>query len=371
VKQLNEQELLVVLQNADSLRRAAARALAADERINDKTDPAVVPTLAKLLHDPSPVPRGDVILALGRTGSAEAEGILLKQYDLSGGEQRDVTIRALAKFQNTRNWDIFVRALDSQNKDTIRAALAALAGIEQKPNGPAPYRAAIQAATRLGDQTSWDGIVLLRQWTGKHFGHKPKEWRAELDKWQKWYAESYPDAPAAQLADAAKPKHNWTYDQMLTYLDGDGRNGSAEEGRKIFEKAVCSKCHRVDQIGQSIGPDLTTLASRFKRKDILEAIIYPSRTLTDQYKSYLIATKDGRVITAMKAPDDGDNYVLLLSDASTIKLAKQDVEEMVEGKQSVMPDGLLNEFELRQIADLFAFLESGKSAASPSNEKEE
>jgi putative heme-binding domain-containing protein len=308
-----------------------------------------------------------VLLALGRTGRAEAEAVLLKNYERSSGEQRDVTVRALANFQNTRNWPIFVRALDSENKETSRAAVLALAGIEQKPDGPAAFRAAIQAGGRLGEQGAWDSVVLLRQWSGKHFGHKRNEWRQELAKWQAWYKDTYPDAAAATLAETKKTEHNWSYDQLLAYLEGDGRSASVERGRAIFEKAICAKCHKLEATGQSIGPDLSTLASRFKRKDILEATIYPSRVISDQYKSWLIATKDGRVITAMKAPDDGDNLVLLLSDATTIKLPKSDVDEIVEGKQSVMPDGLLNQFELREIADLFAFLESGKGVAPATN----
>jgi putative membrane-bound dehydrogenase-like protein len=373
VKQLDEKQLLAVVENADKFQRAATRALAADERVNDKADPAFVPVLEQLLKsgDRPPVPRADVLLALGRTGRAEAEAILLKNYERSAGEERDVTVRALANFQNTRNWSIFVRALDSENKETARAAVHALTGIEQKPDGPAAFRAAIKTASRLGDQGAWDSIVLVRQWAGKHFGHRRNEWRTELDKWQKWYAETYPDAEAATLADEKRPRHNWTYDQLLAFLEGDGRSGSVESGRKVFEKAICSKCHKLEQVGQSVGPDLSTLGSRFKRKDILEAIIYPSRTLTDQYKSYLIATKDGRVITAMRAPDDGDHHVLLLSDATTIKLPKADVEEMVESKQSVMPDGLLNQFELREIADLFTFLESGKGTAPAANGQNE
>jgi putative heme-binding domain-containing protein len=369
VKQLDEKDLLAIVQNADQFHRGATRALAADERINDKADAAFVPALAALIakEDKSPVPRADVLLALGRTGRAEAEATLLKHYERSSGELRDATVRALANFQNARNWSIFVRALDSENRETVRAAVQALAGIEQKPDGPAAFRAAIQAGGRLGEQGAWDSIVLLRQWGGKHFGHKRNEWRTELDKWQKWYAETYPDAASAKLADSDKPKHNWSYDQLLVYLEGEGRSGSVERGRAVFEKAICAKCHKIEQVGQSVGPDLTTLASRFKRKDILEATIYPSRVISDQYKSYLIATKDGRVITAMKAPDDGDNYVLLLSDATTIRLPKSDVEEMVEGKQSVMPDGLMNQFSLKEIADLFAFLESGKAAAPAAN----
>ncbi len=369
VKELNDDELLAIVENASKFQRAATRALAPDERINDKSVAAFVPALAKLLDagDQPPVPRGDVLLALGRTGRAESEAILLKHYERSAGEERDVTVRALANFQNARNWPIFVRALDSENKETVRAAVHALTGIDQKPDGPAAFRAAIQATARLNDPTAWDGVVLLRQWAGKHFGHKRNEWKAELGKWQKWYAETYPDAASAKLAEAEKPKYNWNYDQLLAYLEGDGRKGSIDAGRAVFEKAVCAKCHKLEQTGQSVGPDLTTLASRFKRKDILEAIIYPSRTLTDQYKSFLIATKDGRVITAMKSPDDGDSLVLLLSDATTMKLPKSEVEEIIESKQSVMPDGLMNQFSLTEIADLFAFLESGKAAAPPAN----
>jgi len=43
-------------------------------------------------------------------------------------------------------------------------------------------------------------------------------------------------------------------------------------------------------------------------------------------------------------------------------LPRTEVEEIVESKQSIMPDALLNPFSLREIADLLAFLDSGKAA---------
>jgi putative heme-binding domain-containing protein len=362
VGRLDDSEVLVLLRDADQLPRAASRAA---ERVNAQSDAACVPVLATLLEsgEHPHLAREELIAALGRTGRTEAEAVLLRLYDQRPAE-RDSIIRALANYQNARNWPIFVRALDSPERDTVRSAVQALIGIEQKPDGPAPYRAAIEAGARLAERGGWDTVLLLRQWAGRHFGHKRRsEWKDELDKWQAWYAEQYPDAPSAKLAEAAKPTHDWTYDQLLAYLEGQGRNGSVEDGRKLFEKAVCAKCHRFEQIGTGLGPDLTTLAGRFKRKDILEATIYPSRVISDQYKSVVVATKDGRVITAMRAPDDGDNLVLLLSDASSLKLPKAEVEEIVDGKQSVMPDGLLNQLSLEEIADLFAFLESGKPTA--------
>ena len=102
--------------------------------------------------------------------------------------------------------------------------------------------------------------------------------------------------------------------------------------------------------------NLTTLSSRFKRQEILEAIIYPSRVIADQYKSVLVTTTTGRAINGMRAPDDEDSLVLILSDASTLKIPKVDVEEIAASQQSNMPDGLLTPFSLKEIADLFAFL---------------
>jgi putative heme-binding domain-containing protein len=181
------------------------------------------------------------------------------------------------------------------------------------------------------------------------------EWKAEMDKWPR-----NPFGAGGPIVESKKTEPGWTYDKLLTFLEGKGRKGSVAAGRKIYEKANCAKCHRFEQIGSGLGPDLTTLSSRFKRKDTLDAIVYPSRVIADQYKSWLITLKNGQVIHGMKAPDEGDQLVLLLADATVVKLPKAAVEEKVESKQSIMPEGLLNEFKLQEIADLFAFLESGK-----------
>lgn len=357
VGRLDETELLALLRVPENRTRAAAQAC---ERINEKSGDALLLQLIELADSKqSPaIPIPDVLAALGRTGRAEAEAALLRAHAVES--QRDVAVRALANFQNTRNWPLFVRALDSKDNTTALAALRALHGIDRKPDGAAAFRAAIAAGLRLGNNGAWDAVVLLRQWSGKHFGARRNEWKKELDEWQKWFATQFPNAESSSLADDA-PRFNWTYDQLAAFLDGPGKSGNSDAGRKLFEAAVCAKCHRVGEFGLGVGPDLTTLGSRFKRRDILEAIVYPSRVLTDQYKSVLVATKDGQVLNGMRAPDDADRVVLLLSDATTVKIAKSNIEETSESKQSVMPDGLLNQFTLPQIADLFAFLEAATS----------
>src|SRR5262249_4020338 len=77
------------------------------------------------------------------------------------------------------------------------------------------------------------------------------------------------------------------YDPMIL-------KANAQRGKVIYEKAGCNLCHRFGDTGTEYGPDLTTIGSRFKRKDIIEATIYPSKTISDLYAALEVITKDGK-----------------------------------------------------------------------------
>src|SRR5687768_3364522 len=58
--------------------------------------------------------------------------------------------------------------------------------------------------------------------------------------------------------------------EQILAAHADEKGGTAEAGRPLYEKQ-CAGCHRFGAIGKDVGPDLTTLASRFNRKAALEA----------------------------------------------------------------------------------------------------
>ena len=60
-----------------------------------------------------------------------------------------------------------------------------------------------------------------------------------------------------------------------------GRN--FENGQNFFGAANCTSCHRIFGAGGIIGPDLTGAGGRFSPMDLLEAIIEPSKQISDQY----------------------------------------------------------------------------------------
>lgn len=146
---------------------------------------------------------------------------------------------------------------------------------------------------------------------------------------------------------------------LLDFLEKDpaGRKGDPASGRQAFEKAQCLKRHKFGKEGEGIGPDLTTVAKRFKVADILESIYYPSKVISDQYRSMVILTTRGQQFTGLAAPMGG-TVTLLQSDGTKVVLNRNDIDQQYASLVSVMPEKLLDQLSKEEIADLFAFLES-------------
>jgi putative heme-binding domain-containing protein len=230
--------------------------------------------------------------------------------------------------------------------------------LKPKADDAGPFRTVISAVPTFGnDKEKWEAIQLLRQWTGRSFGaQKEEQWTKEHQQWALWYNQTFPKETALKTTIALPPaesKHKFA--EVQAFLDKE--RGDPVKGKAIFEKANCSKCHKFGKDGEGVGPDLTTVSKRFKRVDILESIIYPSKVISDQYRSVKITTKRGQEITGLAAVQ-GDTVTVLLSDASKVTLRKDEIDYQVASLISVMPERLLDPFTLPEIADLFAFMES-------------
>jgi len=133
-----------------------------------------------------------------------------------------------------------------------------------------------------------------------------------------------------------------------------------ERGKQIFEKE-CSSCHRFGAEGKDFGPDLTTLASRFKKKDILESILWPSKTISDQYQSYIIETKDNDLINGLIVSENPKKMVVKTAEVERpIEIPTASVKSRRISKISIMPEHLLDPYGQDDIASLIAFLLSSK-----------
>jgi putative heme-binding domain-containing protein len=328
--------------------------------------PALTDLYERLMKSPPDPKVGElknaIVDIVARRSSPESQSALRKIAKIDQTQSERV-VRVLLRSPSAEDWRLLLYGLSSSQSFVIVDTIEALQklSVVPKEEDAVPYRTAIGAAARLDETDRWKLVKLLRHWTkGKQFGAEDNDWKSELAAWAKWFGQAFPKEPALQYAVADKPQESkYKFDELLAFLDksASSRNGNASRGRAVFEKAQCLKCHKYGKDGEGIGPDLTTVSKRFKRADILESIVYPSKVISDQYRSSLIITKNGHRLDGLAAPQ-ADVVTVLLSDGSKVTLKKADIEQQFASLVSVMPERLLDALSKDEIADLFAFLES-------------
>jgi putative heme-binding domain-containing protein len=132
-----------------------------------------------------------------------------------------------------------------------------------------------------------------------------------------------------------------------------------KNGQKMFGAARCVVCHRFFGDGGATGPDLSQAAGRFQLKDLAEAIVDPSKVVSDQYRAAVVTTTGGKVFTGKIVSETKDDITILVSpeDSTKVEIVKKtDIEETVPSLVSVMPKDLLKELNENEVYDLLAYL---------------
>jgi putative heme-binding domain-containing protein len=162
-------------------------------------------------------------------------------------------------------------------------------------------------------------------------------------------AAALPQTPAA--GQAAKPE------EVLDYQLKHESAGVPEKGRAAYEKQ-CASCHRFGGMGKDVGPDLTTIASRFKRKDVLEAILWPSRVISDQYQAEMFELNDGKIVTGVIVRETAAAVQVRTAEApdKPVAIPKAQIKDRAASTASLMPEGLLDGMSHDEVANLLAFV---------------
>jgi putative heme-binding domain-containing protein len=131
----------------------------------------------------------------------------------------------------------------------------------------------------------------------------------------------------------------------------------------MFAASMCMSCHSFKGEGGQIGPDLTQLGTRFSARDILESIIEPNKTISDQYAATIFYLKDGKSIMGRLISQDDEKYTVSQNPfAPQIlrEIPKKDVDRTKVSDISIMMPGMINNLNSDELRDLMAFLMSGK-----------
>ncbi|MCC6510058.1 MAG: c-type cytochrome, partial [Pirellulaceae bacterium] len=153
------------------------------------------------------------------------------------------------------------------------------------------------------------------------------------------------------------PGRKWTAAEVIQTVGQNMRGRNFKQGQNLYHATSCSKCHRMAGEGGAIGPDLSTAAKKFSLPDLVDAIVEPSKAISDQYGSQQVVTADGQVLVG-RAVEIGDEYYVYTIDAQAkpIVLKKDDVESIKPSKLSQMPVGLIDTLNAEELKDLMAYM---------------
>ena len=155
----------------------------------------------------------------------------------------------------------------------------------------------------------------------------------------------------------------------LEELKGALAGGDADRGRALFfgSKASCSACHRVNDEGGVIGPNLTGIGEIRTRRDLLEAVAFPSASFARNYEPYTILTKAGLTHSGIISRTTSDAIYLTTGERNTIRLPSSEIEDdgVVPSTVSIMPQGLDRILQPAELQDLLAYLESLREQKQP------
>ena len=126
------------------------------------------------------------------------------------------------------------------------------------------------------------------------------------------------------------------------------------EGEMLFW-ANCAACHRLGEIGNDVGPELTAIRGKFDQAGLIEAIVHPSAAVAHGYEPQLVTTEDGRAIYGFLVAD-GPMLVLKDQTGQQQTVEKSAVTTQTTFEASLMPDPATLRLTPQSVADIAAFL---------------
>src|SRR5207249_8241698 len=249
---------------------------------------------------------------------AEVHPVLRGQWSNFG--LREAILLRLAERRDPVDRDKFLAGLESNQQQVLNACLGAL---DQLPRDDTPRNLVplLRLLHRLEQEPKERALrrhvlnLLVRQ-AGKPFAID--EVATDSTRLKRTYApvdtsftKQHPDLARALHEEGDDDPAVWN--KLLAAVDWS--KGDALRGEAIFRQRACQTCHTGSR---ALGPDLTGVATRFSRDDLMTAIIYPSRDVAPAYRMNVIETRNGQLVTGIVAFESADGLIVQTGATTTV-----------------------------------------------------
>jgi putative heme-binding domain-containing protein len=133
----------------------------------------------------------------------------------------------------------------------------------------------------------------------------------------------------------------------------------AEVGKAVFAKSICASCHRIGDVGKTIGPALDGIGVRGLDR-LLEDTLDPNRNVDAAFRTVLIETDGGQVLSGFELREEAGTLVFNNEKGEQVRLPLEEVVSRRQSSLSPMPTNVIEQIPERDYYALLAYLLSLK-----------
>jgi putative heme-binding domain-containing protein len=353
---------------ADPAAPAALRAAALDG-LGRRKDAAALDTARAVLKDAPPEAQRAAARALGALGNKAAEPALLAALGSSDRALKSQALLALWRLNTDSATAAVLRALVAlpASEDALQMEILDGLSSSQKPR----LEPALLVWAEFGTPSKGAERELaerFEKWAKSDFGLATgslEKRAAGLKKLAEHRARAYPKfaVPENLKPAAAAPAEDDEARLARLTKAAATATGDAARGAAVFrntQAANCIACHIVGKEGRRVGPELSEVASKYARAQLVESVLYPSKQLLDGYEQSVLVLKSGGRVGGIVMNETPEKLDVAMSDGSTVTVPLGEISKRQKSKNSLMPDGLANPLSDQEFFDLIVYLESLK-----------
>ncbi len=137
--------------------------------------------------------------------------------------------------------------------------------------------------------------------------------------------------------------------------------GDAGRGKALVESSGCFDCHRIDDRGSRLGPNLSSIGSRRTPVRLRQALVAPDEEVVPDNRFVRIVTKDGATVTGKLLNQDATSVQMMNPKEELKTYLRANLREYTILDKGLMPpvEGKLN---AQQVADIVSYLSSLKGS---------
>jgi putative membrane-bound dehydrogenase-like protein len=136
------------------------------------------------------------------------------------------------------------------------------------------------------------------------------------------------------------------------------QEGDRRAGQQIYARA-CARCHQLGGGGGvAFGPDLATVKNR-SQEWLLTHILRPNKSIADGYEFWRINRLGGDAVEGIISSETASAVTVIQENGQEVTIARSQIQSMNAVGASAMPEGLEEQIDREEMADLLAYIKQG------------